>query len=289
MKALIIGLGLIGGSLAKSLKKNSDWIVAGYDINEESLTDAVKQGAIDSIWSSDTQSDADLTVLCLSPENCVGFLKSKAPLLRSESVVTDVCGVKKWIVEQCEPICRDYGLHFIGGHPMAGREHNGFKNSDENLFNRASYILTPVDSTSKKALDTAKMFVEAVNAAKITVTTPYNHDRVIAFTSQIPHILAGAYVKSPSCKDRHGFSAGSFKDVSRVATIDENLWSELFVLNKEPLLHELDHLISSLYDYKTYLENNNIDGLKNSIRQGRIIKENDIKDTEWEEKSVDNA
>lgn len=280
MKALIVGIGLIGGSLAKSLKKHSDWEVIGYDVNEDSLNDALKLGAIDVVWDGKSNILSDIVVLCLSPKGCVAALKKFAKFFEAGTVVTDVCGIKSDICEQCDRICRDNGLLFIGGHPMAGKERNGFKNSDENLFNRASYIITPTDSTSNKAIDVVKQFIEAVNAAKVTVTTPKMHDRVIAFTSQIPHILAGAYVKSPSCSNRKGFSAGSFKDVSRVATVDENLWSELFLLNKEQLLPELDILIESLNEYKSAIENNDADALKLAIKQGRIIKEKDISETE---------
>lgn len=280
---------MIGGSIAKSLKKNSDFYVYGYDKNSDCLNDALTIGAIDSVWSLCDDIDADLTVLCLSPAYCTQFLKDNASKLKKGSVVTDVCGVKACVVSQCEAICNDFDLDFIGGHPMAGKERNGFKNSDENLFNRASYIITPTEKTSQNAIDTVKLFVKGIKAARITVTSPENHDRVIAFTSQIPHILAGAYVKSSTCQGRHGFSAGSFKDVSRVATIDEELWSELFLLNKDSLVTELQHLIDSLTEYKSAIINNDGVLLKEVIKRGRLIKEKDNKDTEKYEKGDFNA
>jgi prephenate dehydrogenase len=282
MTALIIGLGLIGGSIAKALKKNSDYTVIGYDILKETVADALKSGAIDVEWKTRQQSYADITVLCTSPKGTIEFLNKNASFLKPDSVITDVCGVKSSVIYECEKICNKYNLHFIGGHPMAGKERSGFKNSDANLFNRASYILTPTENTSDKALNTAKDYITALKAAKITVTTPENHDRMIAFTSQLPHIIAGAYVKSPSCLLRHGFSAGSFKDVSRVATVDENLWCELFLSNKEMLLPEIDCLIENLTKYKVAIENNNAENLKNIIKQGRVIKETDLKETERE-------
>lgn len=284
MTALIVGLGLIGGSVAKSLKKNSDWTVIGYDKDRSVMTEAVNCGACDGIWNENCPSDADITVICLPPSAAVSFLKEKASLLKKESVVTDVCGIKRWVVEKCDAVCRESGLHFIGGHPMAGKERSGFKNSDENLFNRASYILTPLEFTSPAALETAKEFASALHVAKITVTTPEHHDRVIAFTSQLPHIIAGAYVKSDTCQMRHGFSAGSFKDVSRVATVDENLWTELFIKNRELLLPEIESMIERLNEYKEAVLNNDAERLSLIIKQGRIIKENDLKETEREEK-----
>ena len=286
MHALIIGLGLIGGSIARTLKKNSDWTVSGYDINKESLDEALKSGAIDIAWDLSTPTDADITVLCMSPSATVAFLRQNAVLLKKDTVVTDVCGIKEWIVKSCDDICKPLGLHFIGGHPMAGKERNGFKNSDENLFNRASYILTPVDTTSDKAITVAKQYVSALRVAKITVTTPEFHDRMIAFTSQLPHIIAGAYVKSPSCLERRGFSAGSFKDVSRVATVDENLWSELFIKNRDALLTEIDILLAEITRYKIAIENSDMDVLKDTIKQGRLIKENDIKETDREKRNT---
>lgn len=280
MKTMIIGLGLIGGSLAKQLKKNSDWVVAGFDIDESVCCDAINCGAVDEIWTVGTMSDADFTVLCLSPERSVAFLSENAKFLKSGSVVSDVCGVKQSVVYECENICVSHGLHFVGGHPMAGKERSGFKNADENLFNRASYILTVTEKTDEKALEVAKRFISSLKAAKTTVTDPETHDRVIAFTSQIPHVIAGAYVKSPTCLDRKGFSAGSFKDCSRVATVDENLWSELFLANREMLLAELDSLLLSLGDYRKAIADGDGDALKKLILKGKLIKEQDLKESE---------
>lgn len=271
---------MIGGSIAKTLKKFTDWEIIGFDNNELTLSEALKTNAVDGIWNGESEADADITVLCTSPETAVAFLNEKAGLLKIGSVVTDVCGVKQFMVNECEKICGDNKLLFIGGHPMAGKERSGFKNSDENLFNRASYILTPTDNTDPKALDTAKQYVEALHCAKLTVTDPKTHDRMIAFTSQLPHIIAGAYVKSPSVNDRKGFSAGSFKDVSRVATVDENLWTELFLKNGEMLLNEIDGLIEHLVDYRNSIAQNDAVHLKEIIKQGRIIKENDLKESD---------
>ena len=289
MKVLVVGLGLIGGSIARSLKKHSDYTVFAYDKNDQILSDALDLGVVDSVWKGLSVCDADLTVLCLTPELSVDFLKNNASKLKKNSVVTDVCGIKTFVVSNCEIICEKYGLHFIGGHPMAGKERNGFKNSDENLFNRASYILTKTENTSKKAFDTAEYFVKALNCANLTVTDPETHDRLIAFTSQLPHCIAGAYIKSPSCLNRKGFSAGSFKDVSRVATVDEHLWSELFIKNRDMLLLELDGLIENLSEYRSAIMNQDQGKLKEIIKQGRIIKEKDLHDSEREEKGKFNA
>lgn len=280
MKVMIVGLGLIGGSLAKQLKKNSDWRVLGFDIDSSVCNDALSANAVDEIWSVGTVSSADITVLCLSPLMSIKFLRENAEFLTPGSVVTDVCGIKQTVVYECEGICAANGLYFVGGHPMAGKERSGFKNSDENLFNRASYILTVTENTNNEALEKVKQFIYALKAAKITVTDPETHDRIIAFTSQIPHIIAGAYVKSPTCLNRKGFSAGSFKDCSRVATVDEKLWSELFLSNKQMLLSELDSLLLNLTDYRNAISDNNEEALKELIRLGKVIKEKDLKESE---------
>ncbi len=280
MRILIVGLGLIGGSVAKTLKKNSDWFIFGYDNSSETLNEALETGTVDALWDGKTPVDCDLTVICTGPLAAVAFLKAYATLLRKGSVVTDVCGIKRQIVKKCSEICRNSGLEFIGGHPMAGKERSGFKNSDENLFNRASYILTPTADTDENALNIARRYAEMLKPAKITITDPETHDRMIAFTSQLPHVIAGAYVKSPSCTSRKGFSAGSFKDVSRVATVDENLWTELFMLNKEMLLPEIDGMISELLKYRDALLFDNEAELKEIIKQGRLIKEADLKESD---------
>ncbi len=280
MNIMIVGLGLIGGSIAKTLKKNSEHMVLGFDISSQTLEDALKTGAIDLVWDGKSECSANVTVLCMTPSVAVEFLHEKAKFLKKGSVVTDVCGVKEWVVENCGKICRDNGLNFVGGHPMAGKERSGFKNSDENLFNRASYILTPVSDTDPDAFEIVKSLVEDLKCAKLTVTDPKTHDRLIAFTSQLPHVIAGAYVKSPSCLDRKGFSAGSFKDVSRVATVDENLWTELFLKNKDMLLDEIDGLIEHLSEYRTAIQNGDDITLRDTIKQGRIIKENDLNFTD---------
>lgn len=276
MRVLIVGLGLIGGSVAKTLKKNSDWSVLGADKNPETLAEALETGTVDGIWDGSGDCDAELTVLCTSPEAAVSFLKTYAAKFKKGSVVTDVCGIKQWIVEKCEPVCEEYGLKFIGGHPMAGKERSGFKNSDENLFNRASYILTPTEKTDPEAMRVARLYAETLKVAKITVADPATHDRLIAFTSQLPHIIAGSYVKSPSCLDRKGFSAGSFKDVSRVATVDERLWTELFMKNRNMLLPEIDCMIEKLGEYRAALAEGDDVRLNEIIKQGRLIKENDL-------------
>ena len=273
----IIGLGLIGGSIAKAVKNNSDIKVIGFDINEQTLFEAKELNAIDEVWDRKSVLVADLVVLALAPCATIDFLKTNIYLIEKQAVITDVCGVKAAVVSECVPLCRSHGLEFIGSHPMAGREFNGFKNSDANLFNNACYIITPNEGDKVSAIEILKEFGRILKFRKLTVTTPENHDRMIAFTSQLPHVLAGSYVKLPPCEEHEGYSAGSYKDVSRVATIDENLWSELFLLNKKEICKEISGLISNLSEYLKAIENDDREKLKEIIKKGRLIKERDIK------------
>jgi len=276
MKRLaIIGLGLIGGSIAKAVKNNSYVEVIGFDVDAETLLAAKEYGAIDEVWNVQGRLIVDLCVLALSPSATIEFIKKNIDLIDKKTVITDVCGVKTAVVNECVPFCKAHGLEFIGSHPMAGKEFNGFVNSDATLFHNASYIITPVEGTSPQAIGILKEFSEILKFAKFTVTSPQNHDRMIAFTSQLPHVLAGSYVKLPPCSEHEGYSAGSYKDVSRVATIDENLWSELFLLNKEEICSEISGLISNLSEYLTAIENNDSKKLKEIILKGRLIKELD--------------
>ena len=276
-----IGLGLIGGSIARALRKfYPECCLLAYDINRQAIDAAMKDGVINVPLFSINEElrDCDYIFLCAPVAENDNNLSELKKYLSKDCLLTDVGSVKTDIHKNIEKA--GLSSQFIGGHPMAGKERSGFKNSDENLFNRASYILTPTDNTDPKALDIAKQYVEALHCAKLTVTDPKTHDRMIAFTSQLPHIIAGAYVKSPSVNDRKGFSAGSFKDVSRVATVDENLWTELFLKNSEMLLSEIDGLIEHLADYRNSIAQNDAVHLKEIIKQGRIIKENDLKESD---------
>lgn len=274
----IVGLGLIGGSMALALRrrqKNTAYYLLGIDADPEVLQAALEKGAVHEAGGPDLLEKADVVILALPPETAVAFLKAHIHRMKKGALVTDVCGVKRAVVEACTPLCREHGLDYIGGHPMAGKERNGFANADEELFAGASYILTPTADTPDVAVETMKAIAEALGCTRMTVTTPGIHDRMIAFTSQLPHVLAGAYVKSPCCPRHQGFSAGSYRDVSRVATVDEKLWSQLFLLNADDLTAEIDTLIAHLQDYRKALAEGDKEKLEAAIRHGREIKENE--------------
>lgn len=268
----IAGMGLIGGSLGLALKSGTGHTVIGIDIDDKVLDAALKAGAADKTGVRYLH-EADLLILALSPNGAACFLKENVSKLRRGAVVTDVCGVKRSIVEKCLPLCRKYGLHFVGGHPMAGREHSGFSNAVSDLFYGAYYIFTPAADTPEPVLSMLEKIAYGIGCAGVTIATPEQHDRMIAFTSQLPHALAGAYVKSPQCPEHKGFSAGSYRDVSRVATVDERLWTQLFMLNADNLCSEIDMLIDNLKACRDAIDAGDEDRLAGILREGRNRKE----------------
>ena len=268
----IAGLGLIGGSLALALKANTACTVVGIDRDEAAVSAARAAGAVD-LAGREALPRALLLILALPPAAAAPFLREHAASLPPGTLVTDVCGVKRAVVAACEPVCREHGLVFLGGHPMAGKETSGFGSADAQLFRGASYILTPTPDTPPAAVDTMRELAAALGCARVTVASPEEHDRMIAFTSQLPHVLAGAYVKSPCCPKHAGFSAGSYRDVSRVASVDEKLWTQLFLMNGDDLCGEIDTLIENLRACRDAIAAKDAGRLEAVLREGRLRKE----------------
>ena len=275
-KVAVIGLGIMGGSIAKALKKTDKYYVIGYNRTEEITKRALSDGAIDEIWDGVSPIDADITVLAVNPNVTYNLFETLPALLNKGSILTDICGVKAEVVKMGEAVCKDKGIFFIGGHPMAGRERSGYDYSTEDLFFNRSYIFTETQNTDKEALNKLSTMALDIGCSDVTITSPEYHDKMIAYTSQIPHILAGAYMNSPTSATHKGYSAGSYHDVSRVASVDENLWSQLFLSNKDNLLYEIDILIRNLQDYKEAVARNDKSRLSGIIKTGRILKERDI-------------
>lgn len=271
-KIVIVGLGLIGGSLAKAFRKYTDCAVAGIDRNPGAVEAALNAGAIRKAGTADDLRDADLVFLCLYPQADVDFLSEHADKIGPGCLVTDTCGVKSFVCPRLAAIAREHGFPYVGGHPMAGKEKNGFGASDANLFSGASYILVPCGAPPE-AVDRMRNCASALGFARTAEATPEEHDRIIAFTSQLPHVLACAYVMSPQCPKHGGFSAGSYRDVSRVANINEVLWSELFLDNREALVEELDTLMENIGKIRDAVNAGSADDLRGLLRRGREIKE----------------
>lgn len=269
----ISGLGLIGGSMAKAYKENSDCTVLGYDINETTLGFAKLSGAIDGVLDESTVGKCDLIFVALYPATAIEYLKSVAPMINKTATVIDLCGTKKKICECGFELARRYGFTFVGGHPMAGTQYSGFKYAKANLFHGASMIIVPPTYNDIAFLDKIKKMLSPAGFGKITVTTASEHDRMIAFTSQLAHVVSNAYVKSPTAQLHHGFSAGSYKDLTRVAWLNEKMWTEIFLENSEFLVPELDCIIKSLTEYRDAINAQDAQQLCSLLRDGRICKE----------------
>lgn len=271
MKITAVGLGLIGGSLCKTIKKHTNHIVYGIDINKETIAMALSQNAIDA--ETNDLGIADLTIISLYPTDAIDYIIANADKFKQGSIVIDTCGIKKEIVERVTTVLEKNGVTFIGTHPMAGREFSGFEYSLDNLFDEASFIITPSKSVPQAKLNLLEDFAYAIHFKKVVVATPEEHDQIIAFTSQLAHIVSNAYIKSPTNQKQLGFSAGSFQDLTRVAKLNENMWTPLFMLNKEALCFEINYIIESLQQYRDALINEDANRLKKLLKEGRILKE----------------
>jgi len=272
MNIAIVGLGIIGGSLAKAFAKYTDHTIIGINRTEATLKRALSDGAIHEIGSLESLSKADIVYMCTYPEHIVSFVQENLNCFKKGCIITDVCGIKTEICGVLTDICEKGGLHYVGSHPMAGKEKFSYDASEAELFQKASYIVVPCRA-DESSVNTVIRLAEEIGFGSIRVATAEEHDRMIAFTSQIPHALACAYVLSPCCKNHKGFSAGSYRDVSRVANINEVLWTDLFLSNKIPLSEEISVLINNLTNIKDAIDSGDSERLRELLKKSRLIKE----------------
>ncbi len=268
----ILGLGLIGGSLARAYK------LAGHTVyvknrDERMLSFAMLSGAVDGKLNEDTIPQCDLILLAIYPAGSADWLEANASLISKRALVIDCCGTKQLVCQRCFPIAKEYGFIFVGGHPMAGSQFSGFKYSRASLFQGAPMVLVPPVYDDMALLQRVKDALEPCGFGFFSVTTAADHDRMIAFTSQMPHILSNAFIKSPTALEHKGFSAGSYRDLTRVAWLNPGMWTELFLENRENLLFELDTYIQSLTEYRDALANQDEDTLYRLLDDGKKRKE----------------
>lgn len=268
----ICGLGLIGGSMAKAYKAAGHRVL-GFDLNGATLGYCELASITDGTLDESTVSECDLLFIALYPIAAVEYLEGIAPFISKGATVIDLCGTKVKICERGFALAEQYGFTFVGGHPMAGTQYSGIKYSRASLFKNAPMVLVPPVYDDIALLEHIKQLLSPAGFGKFSVTTASEHDRMIAFTSQLAHVVSNAYVKTPTAQNHKGFSAGSYKDLTRVAWLNENMWTELFIENKEPLLYELEYIINSLSEYKSALESDDADALRELLRNGRIAKE----------------
>lgn len=268
MKTAIIGLGLIGGSFAKAFKARSENIVYGADLDSETLSYARLSETIDEVLTDETIGEMKLIIIALYPDAAVKWLEQKAHLISKDAVVIDTCGTKREVCGSCFAAAEKYGFTFVGGHPMAGTQFSGIKYSRADLFSGASMVIVPKDLGDIALLEKIKTLLAPLEFGKITPSTAEEHDKIIAFTSQLAHIVSGAYIKSDTAKQHHGFSAGSYKDMTRVATLNEEMWATLFLQNRDNLVCELDSIIGALDDYRTAIKNGDRKYLVELLHEG---------------------
>lgn len=268
MKIGIAGLGLIGGSLARALSDCGKHEIIGLDRNRSSLLAAKMVGAISVEMSEANIGECDMIFIALYPQATVEFVETYADRIKKGAIIADCGGVKKPICSPCEKLAEENGFTFIGAHPMAGTQFSGFNASRGNLFKNATMIVTPKENTDIRILEKFKNVLDDAGFGAINFTTPSEHDKVIAFTSQLPHIISNAYVKSHTAVKQKGFSAGSYRDLTRVSKLNEKMWTELFFENKENLINEIDFLINRLCEYSTALKENDKESLVALLKEG---------------------
>ena len=276
MKILVVGLGLIGGSLCKALKKYTYHTVAGCDINRDIENAALRDVALDEVFDGNYEG-YDLIVISLFPEGTERFFAENASKIGKNTLITDVCGIKGDFSQKMKKIAERNGLRYVGIHPMAGKEFGGYYNSTADLFVKANFIIAPFVDSQQSDIDLLNGLAKEVGAGKIVITSPENHDKMIAYTSQLAHIVSSAYVKSPELGLECGFSGGSFQDMTRIATMNEKMWTDLFMQNREHLQYELDTLIDNLKKYSEALKNGDADGMRALIAEGRELKEENLR------------
>ncbi len=268
MKIGIAGLGLIGGSLARALTDSGKHEVYGLDRNRSSVLAAKMVEAISEELTEENIGECEMIFIALYPEATVEFAQKYASKIRKGAIVTDCGGVKRPICDPCEKLAEENGFIFIGGHPMAGTQFSGFNASRGNLYKNATMILTPKDNTDIRLLEKLKNVLNDAGFGAINFTSASEHDKVIAFTSQLPHIISNAYIKSHTAVRQKGFSAGSYRDLTRVSKLNEKMWTELFFENKDNLCNEIDFLVERLQEYSAALKADDREGLVALLKEG---------------------
>lgn len=272
MKVGILGLGLIGGSLARA------YAIAGHTVyaiqrNEQMLSFAMLAGAVHGKLSEETIPECDLILLSIYPDGSAGWLEKNANLISKDALVIDCCGIKREVCRRCFPLAEKYGFTFVGGHPMAGSQFSGFKYSRATLFKGQPMVLVPPRFDDMALLDRCRQALAPCEFGTFSVTTAEDHDQMIAFTSQMPHILSNAFIKSPTALRHKGFSAGSYRDLTRVAWLNAPMWAELFLGNRDNVLREMDFYIESLQAYRDAIAAQDLEKLTALLEEGKRRKE----------------
>ena len=268
----IVGLGLIGGSFAKAYHEAGHRVLA-FDTDQSVFDFAVLSSAVDDLLSEESLSSCDLILIAVYPSAAVDYLRQHGAHIGPKPVVIDCCGTKRVVCEACFPLAQEFGFTYLGAHPMAGTQYSGFGHARANLYHNAPMVIVPPDFDDVLLFDHVKQLLQPAGFARFSFTTAEAHDEMIAFTSQMAHVVSNAYIKSPTASQHKGFSAGSYKDMTRVAWLSPEMWAELFLENRENLLFELDTLIRSLEQYREAIQEDDFAALCQLLEEGRRIKE----------------
>ncbi len=268
----IVGLGLIGGSFAKAYHQAGHRVLA-LEKDPSVLDFAILSGAVQGALTPEEIPQCDLILVAVYPAAAVEFFRENADRFGDKPLVMDCCGVKREVCDAVFPLAREKGFTFLGGHPMAGTHNSGFKYATADLFRRAPMVLVPDSFHDIQLLSRAKALLEPAGFARFSVTTAQEHDKMIAFTSQLAHVVSNAYIKSPTARLHRGFSAGSYKDMTRVAWLNPTMWAELFLEDKDFLLEELDTLMASLAQYREAIAGEDLPRLTALLEDGKRCKE----------------
>ncbi len=268
----ILGLGLIGGSLARAYSMEGHRVLC-WDRDQQMLSFSILAGAVEGPLTQENLAECDLVLLAIYPEGSATWLEENASFVRKDALVIDCCGIKRQVCQRCFQTAATHGFTFMGGHPMAGTQYSGFKYSRGDLFQGAPMVLVPHRFDDMELLDRAKTALAPCHFGSFSVTTAEAHDRMIAFTSQMPHIVSNAFIKSPTALEHRGFSAGSYRDLTRVAWLNAPMWAELFLENDDYLLSELDILIENLSQYRDAISQKDSKKLIDLLEDGKRRKE----------------
>lgn len=267
----IIGLGLIGGSYAKALRVLNPPKIYGIDINKNVIDMALDMGIIDEGYSDGNTvlKDADLVIIALYPEDTVKFIKDNIMNFKSGAVITDTCGVKQMVIDEINRYLPE-DIEFVGAHPMAGKESSGFNASSEDIFKDCNYIITSCSKNSDKGLALIEKMAKAIGCRNVVYINAKEHDKIMSYTSQLPHVIAVSLMNSKIFIDEaEKFAGGSFKDSTRVADINSKLWTQLFILNSNNLISEIEKFEEALDELKEAVKSKNRDALINMFADAR--------------------
>lgn len=269
MKVGVVGLGLIGGSMAKAIHKKTEHTVVGWDASETVRLSAKLLEVADEFMIEGNPKDCDIVLIALYPHDTVAYIQDHAADFKKGAIVADCTGIKRIVCQNVQTIAEQNDFLFIGAHPMAGIERSGFNYSNEKIFEGATMILTPYTGTEIARVNELVTFFKSIGFARMQITTDVEHDKMIAYTSQLAHVVSSAYIKSELSPKFKGFSAGSFHDMTRVAKLNETMWTELFLENADFLADEIDDLVGRLQAYSKVIRSKDADTLKAMLREGK--------------------